>query len=59
MESNANTTNVQSTKTQDAIKDAGRVRIGGGAIYYGDAKPVRDVTKDAGRVRIGGGAICF
>ena len=39
-----------------ATNDAGRVRIGGGAIHYDE---VRTETKDAGRTKIGGGAICF
>ena len=61
MQSNEQTTvtEVKATKTQDAIKDTGRVHIGGGAIYYSDVTPSRDATKDAGRVHIGGGAICF
>ena len=46
-------------RAQDAVKDTGRVRIGGGAIHYGDATPARDATKDTGRVHVGGGAICF
>ncbi len=48
------------TPERDATKDAGRVRIGGGAIHYADATPARDATKDSlGRVRIGGGAIHY
>lgn len=49
----------KAVRTDEAVKDSGRVRIGGGAIHYGDATPARDATKDSGRVRIGGGAICF
>ena len=45
-----------SKETQDPTKDAGRVRLGGGAIHF---TTPRDVTKDAGRVRFGGGAIRF
>ncbi len=36
-----------------STKDAGRVKIGGGAIRYAAN------TKDAGRVKIGGGAIRY
>ena len=50
---------LNAARTQNAVKDAGRVRIGGGAIHYGDATPARDATKDSGRVHVGGGAICF
>ena len=50
---------LKAARTQDAVQDSGRVRIGGGAIHYGDVTPARDATTDAGRVRIGGGAICF
>ena len=53
------TTAPKATQAPDATKDAGRVRIGGGAIHYADLTPARDATKDTGRVRIGGGAICF
>jgi hypothetical protein len=62
MQSIKETTTVAELKaagTQDAVKDAGRVRIGGGAIHYGDATLARDATKDSGRVRIGGGAIHY
>ena len=47
-------TEVPSTKTQDATKDTGRVRLGGGAIHFSTP-----ATKDSGRVRLGGGAIRF
>ena len=47
-------TEVPSTKTQDATKDTGRVRLGGGAIQFSTP-----ATKDSGRVRLGGGAIRF
>ena len=40
-------------------KDAGRVKLGGGAIHFGDAVPAREATKDSGRVKLGGGAIQF
>lgn len=43
-----------STKTS-ATKDSGRVRLGGGAVHFGDSK----ATKDACRVRLGGGAVNF
>ena len=46
-------------KPRPVTRDSGRVRIGGGAIHYSDAAPVREPTKDAGRVHIGGGAIHF
>ena len=62
MQSIKKTTSVaalDATRTQQAVKDAGRVRIGGGAIHYGDATPARDASKDSGRVRIGGGAIHY
>lgn len=57
MDSNTKIENVVPAKT-DAIKDSGRVHIGGGAIHFTDVTP-REATKDAGRVTIGGGAICF
>ncbi len=54
MEQNTIKTEVSSTKTQDATKDTGRVRLGGGAIHFS-----APATKDSGRVRLGGGAIRF
>jgi|KBSMisStandDraft_5_1062788.scaffolds.fasta_scaffold7437268_1 hypothetical protein len=47
-------TTKETPKAQDVTKDAGRVKIGAGAIQF-DAP----ATKDAGRVRIGAGAINF
>ena len=44
---------VETKAAPEATKDAGRVKIGGGAIQFSDA------TKDAGRVKIGGGAVNF
>jgi hypothetical protein len=45
---------VDTAKTA-AVKDTGRVQIGGGAIHFSDVTP----TKDTGRVKIGGGAVSF
>ena len=61
MQSNQTTsiTAVKATKTQDAIKDNGRVQFGAGAIYFSDVKPSCDATKDCGRVPIGAGALNF
>jgi hypothetical protein len=52
---------INETKTENvaATKDAGRVKIGGGAIHFSDPTPARDAIKDAGRVHVGGGAIHF
>jgi hypothetical protein len=52
----ATTTKTESSKAQDATKDAGRVKIGSGAINFSGPKAA---TKDTGRVRIGSGAIQF
>lgn len=41
---------------QDATKDTGRVKIGGGCV---DFSGPRASTKDTGRVRIGGGCVKF
>ncbi len=49
------TTKTETPKTQDATKDAGRVKIGSGAINFMGPRS----TKDSGRVRIGSGAIQF
>jgi hypothetical protein len=38
--------------SRDAIKDAGRVHVGGGMMRFDD-------TKDAGRVHVGGGMMRF
>jgi hypothetical protein len=46
-------------KTQDATKDAGRVKLGAGSIKFSDPTPTREATKDAGRVRMGAGSIKF
>jgi hypothetical protein len=43
----------------EAVKDVGRVKIGGGAIHFSDVTPDREATKDTGRVKIGGGAVSF
>ena len=59
MEQNTIKTEVQSNKTQDATKDSGRVRLGGGAIHFSAPTPARAATKDAGRVHLGGGAVHF
>jgi hypothetical protein len=53
------TTKTEAPKTQDATKDAGRVKIGGGTIHFSDPRVSRDATKDAGRVKMGGGTIQF
>ena len=45
--------------SRESIKDAGRVRIGAGAIDFSDPTPARPTTKDSGRVRMGAGAINF
>ncbi len=37
--------------SKDSVKDAGKVRIGGGM----KAKPATVAVKDSGKVRIGGG----
>lgn len=50
------TTKTAAPKTQDATKDAGRVKIGGGCI---DFSGPRVATKDTGRVKIGGGCLKF
>jgi hypothetical protein len=42
-----------------AVKDTGRVQIGGGAIHFSDVTPGHASTKDTGRVKIGGGAVSF
>ena len=42
-----------------AIKDAGRVRMGGGMIQFSDVAASREATKDAGRVHVGGGMMRF
>jgi len=55
MEQNKIKAEAPSTKTQDATKDTGRVRLGGGAVHFSDIK----ATKDSGRVRLGGGAVNF
>jgi hypothetical protein len=59
MASTTTTTKTEATKAQDATKDAGRVKIGGGTIHFSDSRVSRDATKDAGRVRVGGGTIQF
>ena len=56
MASTTTTTKTEAPKTQDATKDAGRVKIGSGGIDFSDP---RDTTKDSGRVRIGSGGIEF
>ena len=47
------------TAAPEATKDAGRVKLGSGAMHFSDPAPVRDATKDAGRVKLGSGAIQF
>jgi hypothetical protein len=59
MELKAIKAELEAPKTSDAIKDAGRVRYGSGAIQFSDPAPARDAIKDAGRVRYGSGAINF
>ena len=56
MASTTTTTKTEAPKTQDATKDAGRVKIGAGGIDFSDP---RDGTKDSGRVRMGAGGIQF
>jgi hypothetical protein len=50
------TTKTEAPKTQDATKDAGRVKIGASGIDFSGS---REATKDAGRVRIGASGIQF
>ncbi len=45
-------------RTPDAIKDAGRVRVGGGMLRFTPGKTL-DAVKDTGRVRVGGGMLRF
>jgi hypothetical protein len=47
------------TAAPEATKDAGRVKLGGGAVHFSDQVTGRAATKDAGRVKLGGGAIQF
>jgi hypothetical protein len=53
------TTKTDATRTQEATKDSGRVRLGAGNIQFSDPTPAREATKDAGRVRMGAGNIQF
>jgi hypothetical protein len=59
MKHNDISTTTEAPKSDDAIKDAGRVRYGSGSIRFTDVPAPRDVTKDAGRVRYGSGSIQF
>jgi len=59
MELNEIVTKPVAPKTQDTVKDAGRVRYGSGCIQFADMTPAREATKDAGRVRYGSGCIQF
>ncbi len=45
-------------RTPDAIKDVGRVRVGGGMLRFTSGKTL-DAVKDTGRVRVGGGMLRF
>jgi len=45
-------------KTPDTVKDAGRVRVGGGMLRFTPGKTL-DAVKDTGRVRVGGGMLRF
>jgi hypothetical protein len=59
MASTTTTTRTEAPKAQDATKDSGRVKIGGGTIHFSDANVTREATKDSGRVKIGGGTLQF
>jgi hypothetical protein len=59
MASNTTTTKTEAPKTQEATKDAGRVKFGAGSIHFSDPTPDREATKDTGRVRMGAGSIKF
>lgn len=45
-------------RTPDAIRDTGRVRVGGGMLNFIPSKTL-DAVKDTGRVRVGGGMLRF
>ena len=44
--------------TPDAVKDAGRVRIGNGMLRFTTTK-ASDAVRDSGRVRVGNGMLRF
>ncbi len=52
------TTKNTTAKTQ-AVKDAGRVKLGAGMIHFSDTTPAKKATKDSGRVRLGAGMLRF
>ena len=46
-------------KQAPSSNDTGRVKVGGGMIRFGAAKPGAPKTQDAGKVHVGGGMIRF